>query len=64
MPREDQLLLKGRWEGMSGSERANEEKRAVLKGQAAWENYTKVVCDEAAAEVGRTGGNGGDLSSS
>lgn len=48
--------------GMSGSERANEEKRAVLKGQAAWENYTKVVCDEAAAEVGRTGGNGGDLS--
>ena len=47
--------------GMSGAERANAEKRAVLKGQAAWEAYTKAVCDEAAAQVERNGGNGGDL---
>lgn len=47
--------------GMSGAERATAEKRAFLKGQAAWENYTKVVCDEAAAGVERNGGNGGDL---
>ncbi|WP_192709750.1 lysozyme inhibitor LprI family protein [Methylobacterium sp. OAE515] len=47
--------------GMSGAERANAEKRAVLKGQATWEAYTKAVCDEAAAQVERNGGNGGDL---
>ncbi len=47
--------------GVSGTERAGAEKRGVLKGQAAWENYTKVVCDETAAQFGRNGGNGGDL---
>ena len=47
--------------GISGAERAAAGKKAALKGQAAWETYTKVVCDEAAAEVGREGGNGGDL---
>lgn len=47
--------------GVSGAERAAAERKAILKGQAAWEAYTKAVCDEAAAQVERGGGNGGDL---
>lgn len=47
--------------GVSGADRATAEKKAMLKGQAAWETYTKAVCDEAAAQVERNGGNGGDL---
>lgn len=52
---------KGTIGGVLGADRANVEKKAVLKGQGAWETYTKVVCDEAAAQVERNGGNGGDL---
>ncbi len=52
---------KGTIAGVSGVDRAAAEKKALLRGQAAWETYTKSVCDEAAAEVERNGGNGGDL---
>lgn len=47
--------------GISGAERVAAEKKALAKGQAAWEAYTKAVCDEAATRVERNGGNGGDL---